>query len=135
MPGPDLEVTLSHLSVAGRYAAYALEIGGTSPVDVWKVCRVNVQEGKSRECAAAGQFPSPKGGVRNLVLTPKGTVAWITAGAEATPTVNDVFELRAGSRDPQHVASSATIDYRSLAAVPGRIYWLEGDGPRTVTAP
>jgi hypothetical protein len=69
-------------------------------------------------------------------VTPKGTVAWIMGGSIEFPTNRNnlnsriLCELPPGARTPVVVANSPTIEPRSLAVIPGRLYWLEGGTPR-----
>jgi hypothetical protein len=96
------------------------------------MCRLGEGMRKSHARASGGAFPSPEGGVRNVVTTPKGTVAWIAGGAEAAPTTEDVLVLAPGAKAPTLLAGATSIDPRSLAAVPGHLYWTEAGAARTV---
>jgi hypothetical protein len=136
--------------LAGRFAAYGLTLSaeryqGTSFTEA--VGRLNAQTGRRERFPANGAhgpgFGEKSPGVTDVVVTPKGSVAWIIDGSFQDPTRKTpvpgvvplgsraLYEVPAGSTMPILVAYNSTIDAKSLAAIPGHLYWAEGGTPRS----
>jgi hypothetical protein len=148
-------LTLERLALSGRYAAYALVRFGkyNGEGTYWKVLRLNVKAGRGEEvrsdfggprgeappeCSGGLPFTSP--GITDLVVTPKGAVAWIIGRKDYDPYASNprpnpssyrLCELTAGSRTPMLLANSGTIAPKSLATVSGHLYWTEGGTSRS----
>jgi hypothetical protein len=146
--GPSLE----GLALSGRFVAYALGLTaerypGTGTT--WAIGRLNVQTGRRERVPTDGEkgggFGEKSPGVTDVAVTAAGTVAWIDDGSFANPLPGTpnvlplgsraVFELAPGSKMPTPLAVSATIEPKSLAAIPGRLYWTEGGAARSTPVP
>ena len=132
--------------ISGEHLAYTLDnVGGqygyTS--DTWTISRLSPRTGRRFSVCAnpdaaeacesydAGRGPSLPG-VTDIVVTPAGSVAWITSGSElATSATYSVYELAADSTKPIQLASASGIEPKSLAAVAGHLYWTQTEGPRS----
>jgi hypothetical protein len=126
---PEADLRLTQLAVTGRFAAYAtvLFAGHEAENSVgWSVYRLNVQTGRREQVDASRKdaFGRHDPGVTGVVVTPKGTVAWI-AGVNTRPSTYKVFVLAPGSRTTVLLASATTIEPKSLAAIPGHLYWTD----------
>jgi hypothetical protein len=137
---PSVEITLTQLALTGRFAAFAtvLHAGTEAESSVgWSVYRLNVQTGRRDRLDAGGPedvFLPKAPGVTDVVVTAKGTAAWI-AGVNTRPVTYKVFELAAGSKKRVLLANAATIEPKSLSAAPGHLYWTEGGAARVAPAP
>jgi hypothetical protein len=149
-------VRLRLLALAGRFLADALEeCSKNSEACGWSIGRLNAQSGRD-ETASVSFVPSELGnpnhwcsgtpppralGVTDIVVSRAGTVAWIMGGSVDFPTNfgnlsrRTVCELKPGSKTPIVVASSPTIEPKSLAAIPGHLYWTEAGTPRMESIP
>jgi hypothetical protein len=127
---------LELLAVAERFAAYAIrDVGGVESYVSWKVYRLNVQTGRRDAVRASSRldtFNLQTPGVTDVVVTPTGTAAWIVGGAQDTPSTYQVFMLLPGSKSPALLASATTIEPKSLAGIPGHLYWTEAGTARSV---
>ena len=145
--GNGFECTcLARFALAGRFLGYAT-FGSTHEYQTadYSVARLNVQTGHredvsidpdvtslNRRCLGASLKFTAHSGVTTIVATAAGTVAWIMAEPlPAGPSV--VCEIPPGSNTPLVLAESKEIVPDSLALAPGRLYWIEGGVPRTVT--
>lgn len=145
---------LASLAVSGRFVAYALSLSAErypGEGSHWTVGRLNVQTGRNERVSTDGEQPSAFGpkspGVTDVAATPAGSIAWIDDGAFQSPLgpplpgngsvlpigSKAVFDLPTGSKVPAVLAVSPTIDPKSLAAIPGRLYWTEGNAPRSAS--
>lgn len=145
--------SLRGLALSGRFAAYGLQLNaerypgeGVS----YAIIRLNIQRGHRERVPANGPTGGRLGedslGLTDIVATPAGTVAWIIDGSflsdGKTPPPGSMpvplgskalWELPARSKTPTLLAFNPTIGSKSLAAVPGRLYWTEAGQPRTAT--
>jgi hypothetical protein len=153
--GDGLEQTqgvfLERLALAGRFVADASTSVGKETMYEgqigWSVSRLNVETGRqeharvpftpseldpNRRCN--GFVPEGAPGVTDIAVTANGTVAWIVGGSIDNNLRNlssrTVCELPPGSSVPLVVASDPSIRPKSLAAIPGHLYWIEGTTPR-----
>lgn len=141
---------LISLGLSGRYVAYALiEEGeryqGTG--STWAVVCLNAQSGH-HEFESLSFGPKSQG-VTDIVATPAGSVAWIEEGSFQNPMgpllpgdesvlppgSKAVFYLPYRSNAPQALAVSSTIVPKSLAAIPGHLYWTEDGAARSASIP
>ena len=142
---------LKRLALSGRFVADAMETCGKNECGGWSISRVNAQTGRNEEATVStatselenpnqhcvGAVPPGAPGVTDLIVTAKGTVAWIIGGSIEGPTnlknlgSRTVCELPPRSKTPLVVASSPKIEPRALAANGGHLYWLEGGVART----
>jgi hypothetical protein len=155
--GDNVETTrilkLKLLALAGRFVADATESCGKEGC-ASSVARLNVQTGRRERATpstASWELGNLNGkcvggppgalGVTDIIVTPSGTVAWIMGGSIEVPTnrvdlnSRTVCELPPKSSTPVVVASSTRIEPKTLAGIPGRLYWLEGGAPRTAVIP
>jgi hypothetical protein len=129
--GPTTGSVLGPVVVAGRFVDYATKGYDTGPWRLWSVWRLNAQTGRREFFPRVppphegDQFPARGAGVFSVVGTPAGGVAWILGGELSTPTILRVVDVAAGSRSPTVLASGPSIEARSLAVVPGHLYWSE----------
>jgi hypothetical protein len=138
----------AEVSVAGAFIAYGLLESKTGKYPgsgfAQAVYRLNVRTGRRERTPAAGAggtiFGEKSLGATDIVLTPAGSVAWIVDGSYNDPSnphtllplgSKTVLYLQPGSRTPTVLSTSATINPKSLAAIPGNLYWLEGQTART----
>jgi hypothetical protein len=149
--GGLLSPMLPGIVVSGRFAGYGI----INSVDRYtggfgeRVARVNVQTGREQgweanSKAGSGFLPNSPG-ITDVVATPAGSIAWIIDGSfddptgqtfEVTPPDSKVvYVVPSGSTTPVLVAYSAVIDPRSLAAIPGHIYWVEAGAAHIFGAP
>jgi hypothetical protein len=130
-------VSMGPFAVAGRFIGYSLEEGEKEGPSIWIVRRVDVATGRGESQPAEGGpgngFEPPNTGVADIVVTPAGTVAWITHGQTEHPSLYRVLELPAVSKMPVVLASATNIAPNSLAATPGYFYWTEGGVPRSAS--
>lgn len=122
------------IALAGRYVAFVKAKCPSSPGFPCeeRVVRVDVDTG--RRAILARPFM-----VSDLVLTTKGTAAWIEPsdcepqyGTPALACHAHAVVLERSST-PEVLASSSTIDPHSLALGTGHLYWTEGGQPREAT--
>ena len=139
-------------ALAGRFLSYGLQITAERyPGQGFEcaVARLNVQTGRRESFEAngaqGGGFGENSPGVTDVAVTPVGTMAWIIDGSYQDPVgphlpgpasvlplgSKTVYEILAGSKAPVALATSPTIDPKSLAAIPGHLYWTEGGAART----
>ncbi len=139
-------ISLKAFVISGEHLAYALDGGGGQygfTSDSWTISRLRPRTGRRFSVCAdpdapeacesyeAGRGPSLPG-VTDIVVTPAGSVAWITSGSElATSSTYSVYELAANSTKPIQLASTSSIEPKSLAAVAGHLYWTQTEGPRS----
>lgn len=121
------------------YLGYALRIVGSDTVDGWRVVRLNVRTGRKEEFApavpgGAGQYPFHDG-VLKVLVTPRGSLAWISLGEITDPTHYKVVALSAGASTPRLIASETTIEPESLAVSPGYLYWSQAGAPHSAPLP
>jgi hypothetical protein len=145
-------LTLERPAVAGPFVAYELVQFGryNGEGTIVKVFRLNAKTGRREQATEAGQpagegicdggLPFKAPGVTGMTVTPRGTVAWIIGGIVESPGVTNLRNYRVcillpGARVPIVAARGTSIAPRSLAAVPGYVYWSEGGSARSVTAP
>jgi hypothetical protein len=139
---------LKLLALARRFVADATESCGREGC-VSSVARLNAATGRNERAtpsSSPGELANPNQhcvggppegpGITDIGVTPKGTVAWIMGGSIEFPSNRNnlnsriLCELPPRARTPVVVANSPTIEPRSLAVIPGRLYWLEGGTPR-----
>jgi hypothetical protein len=139
-------------ALAGRFVSYGLQITAErSPGQGFEgaVARLNVQTGRRESFEAngaqGGGFGENSPGVIDVAVTPAGSTAWIIDGSYQDPAgphlpgpasvlplgSKTVYEVLAGSKAPVALATNPTIDPKSLAAIPGHLYWAEGGAART----
>jgi hypothetical protein len=149
---PEGTTLVGEVALTGRFAAYALALSaeryqGSGFTEA--VGRLNAQTGKRERIPANGAQGGGLGekspGVTDVAVTPKGSVAWILDGSFQNPIgpplpgnesvlplgSKALLEAPLEAKTPTVLAVSATIDPKSLAAIPGHLYWLEGGTPRT----
>ncbi len=141
---------LKGLDLSGRFVVCALGVAaerypGTGTG--WAVQRLNAQTGHrervSPDGVMSGSFGENSPGVTDVAVTPAGSIAWIDDGAFQNPLPGNggvlplgskaVFDLLPSAGVPAVLAVSPAIDPKSLAAIPGRLYWIEGGVPRTAS--
>lgn len=124
--------SLARIVLSGRYVAFVQSEGtetGSSAEPAEYVVRLNAGTGTRVRVPALG--------VADLALDPAGTLAWIikgfsrTVNGESRPNGSrTVLELPPGSKTPTVLATGPAIEPKSLAAVPGYLYWSEAGQPR-----
>ncbi len=123
----------------GMYAAFNAGVSDPT-LSTSYVCVVNLKTGKDRGfLAATGPGSNDLGGVRSLVLTANGSVAWIsqTSGVpnpstpQLIPTLTEVYVVDSFGR--RMIASSSAISPTSLALAGSTIYWLQGGVAQAAT--
>jgi hypothetical protein len=141
---------LISLGLSGRYVAYALVEEGDRYQETgssWAVVRLNAQSGHHE--SESLEFGPKSQGVTDIVATPAGSVAWIQEGSFQNPMgpplpgeesvlppgSKAVFYLPYRSNAPQALAVSPTIVPKSLAAIPGHLYWTEAGAARSASIP
>jgi hypothetical protein len=136
-------VNLGPFALSGEHVAYALDGGDGGygfSVDYWHIYRLNAKTGgKFSVCAYLAQAcegydrPGPPlPGVTVVVVTPAGSIGWITSGREeATASTFSVYELPAGSKTAKALASGTSIARKSLRARAGRLYWADAEGTQS----
>lgn len=143
---------LERLDLAGRFVGCALGLSaerypGTGTT--WAVERVNAQTGRRERVPTDGEkgggFGEKSPGVTDIVATPAGSLAWLNDGSFQNPLVplssgsllplgsKAVFELAPASKTPTAISVSSTIDPKSLAAVPGHLYWTDAGAARSTS--
>jgi hypothetical protein len=142
--------TLISLGLSGRYVAYALVEEGDRyqrTGSSWAVVRLNAQSGHHEFESLS--FGEKSQGVTDIVATPAGSIAWIEEGSFQNPMgpllpgdesllplgSKAVFYLPYRSNAPQALAVSLTIVPKSLAAIPGHLYWTEAGAARSASIP
>jgi hypothetical protein len=142
--------SLISLDLSGRYVAYALgEAAERYQGDgsTWAVVRLNAQTGHRESVSLS--FGEKSRGVTDIAATPAGSIAWIEEGSFQNPMgpplpgnesvlppgSKAVFDLPPGSSVPQALAVSTAIIPKSLAAIPGHLYWTEGGAARSTSIP
>jgi hypothetical protein len=132
-------IKLGELALSGRFVCYALETFTKEPQASVKVYRLNVQTGRRESAPAVGaeenEFPASARGVTDIAVTSSGTLVWIVGGTVLNPSLHKVMELPRGSSTAIAVASAATIEPKSLAAITGHVYWTEGGAARSAPIP
>jgi hypothetical protein len=145
--------TLELLAVSGRFVASATTSGGKETAyeekTAWSVARLDVKTGHAdiaRVPFTPGVSPNERcndfvperaPGVTDIAVTVNGTVAWIVGGSIDQPnnlrnlSSRTICELPPGSTVPIVVASDPSIRPKSLAAIPGHLYWIEGSTTRS----
>jgi hypothetical protein len=146
-PGPSL----GRLALAGQFAAYALVVYGKYNYEgtVWRMVRLNVKTGHrehaeddraegSGSCLGGIDYLSP--GITDVAVTPKGTTAWIIGDRPYSPylrnptpfpTTYAVCTVPPASRTVTRLATGFMIVPKSLAAILGHLYWIEGSTTRS----
>lgn len=120
---PDL-ADVAHVAVAGRYVAYTLIITNRTGM----AAGVAVVDARARRAVRRLPFDGEEAAdVGSLVVTAAGTVAWI---AERPTGLRRVWVARAKAV-PAVVGEGSDIDGASLALGSGRVFWMQGDTPRT----
>jgi hypothetical protein len=138
-------VLVQHLEISGRWVAYALRASGGDLPAFYSICVIDARAGHRTRVPAtlspSNTFDLPAG-VRAVVLTPRGSVAWtvdkdpIVSAAGSMPSGDfSLYTLPAGTRTPTLITSGTGLDPSSLAAAPGRIYWLTDDATMSTTLP
>jgi hypothetical protein len=146
---PEIELPV----INGTYAAAVLVRSGKYNEEgaLVSIERVDLRTGR-REITARptsapsegrcdGGSPYKAPGITDLLVTSKGTVAWIIGGIYDSVTQHPdlrnsrVCLLAPAARTPTVLAAGDTIDARSLAATPERLYWSEGGEPMTAPLP
>ena len=135
-------------AVSGRFVAYAIiTVPGRGPGTGFgeDVARLDVQTGDREWSPADGAggsgFVSGLPGVTDVVVTPAGSVAWVIeggapfVGGEESRGSKAILVLPAGATSSRLLSYSPTIEPKSLAAIPGHIYWLEAGVAHTFGAP
>jgi len=133
------------LQIAGRWVAYALRASGGDLPASYTISIVDARSGRKTRVPAtlspSSTFDLPAG-VRRVVLTPAGSVAWtIDKDPVIAPSGNlpsgdfSLYTLPAGTRAPTLIASGTGLDPDSLAVAPGRIYWISDGAPMSAAVP
>ena len=152
---PESGPSLGRFAIAGQFAAYALVVYGKYNYEgaVWRMVRLNVKTGHreraeddraegSGACLGGTDHLAP--GITDVAVTPKGTTAWVIGDRPYNPyqpnptpfpTIYTVCAVSPASKEPRVVASSPMIQAKSLAAIPGHVYWTEGSTPRSTAIP
>jgi hypothetical protein len=139
-------------AIAGDYVAVAVSTGegyngeGRS----WFIRRVDVRTRISEETHPStlggtsqgvchGGLPEGSPGVTDLVVTARGTVAWVIGGEDPTPGTGAgsyrVCVMGRSSTTPRLLAAAGSIAPHSLATAGGSLYWTEGTTARRVSVP
>jgi hypothetical protein len=132
-------LSLTHPALAGNWVAYGLIRSGKYNGEgaVFNVRRLNAMTGRREEARASacvGGLPFMSPGVTDMAVVPSGAAAWIIGEKEfdqfssnpsPSPAIYRVCELPSGSTAPLQLASGAAIQPKSLAAIPGQVYWKE----------
>jgi hypothetical protein len=140
-------------ALAGRFVAYGLQITAERYPGQGFECavgRLDAQTGHRERLEAngaqGGGFGEDSPGVTDVTVTPAGSMAWIIDGSYQDPVgphlpgaesvlplgSKTVYVILAGSKEPVVLATSPMIDPKSLAAIPGHLYWTEDGVARTV---
>jgi hypothetical protein len=140
-------IVVRNLQISGRWVAYALVAGDGRPpaVSFYSIYVLDARSGHKTRVPATLSPSSTfdfRTGVRSVVLTPAGSVAWtIDKDPIITPTSSlpsgdfSLYTLPAGTRTPTLITSGTGLDPTSLAAAPGRIYWISDGATMSAALP
>lgn len=122
--------------LGGRFVAYVVRNEERYPLtpgyedltrlDVKTRRRLNIDCRGPARC----EFAHGTVGITDLALLPDGAMAWIVRGGREAPDVYEVWELGKTATRPTKITTSEAVEPKSLALVPGHLYWTEGGEPR-----
>lgn len=123
--------------VAGTFAAINVRTCSLTHSDSG-IGLVNVRNGHVVFSARALTTPSLEGqtdGIRAIVVSPKGRLAWLAVRRAGTTVLNVEVRRRAHGPDRQSVLldSGADIDPRSLMRDGGRVVWVKAGAVRSAS--
>lgn len=73
--------------------------------------------------------------ITDFVLTPRGSVAWISERTEHGVLSQRAVHVAAPKGNPVSLDEGTTIDPRSLTLSQGTLAWSDGGAPRTASMP
>lgn len=124
---------LGSVTTRGQLVAYGLTVyGSENELEAkYELRLLDLRTGRlvvrAPAASAQGLDPSAADGVRRVVLTPRGAVAWVGADTSAAPTRFEVWVADAAGR--RRLAAGTEVVSNSLAVAGGAVTWLEGGVP------
>jgi hypothetical protein len=118
---------VGHLDAAGRWLGHSVHTS-TKEFDSDVACRLDLRTGEHM-CSSSGP-------VRDLGITPSGSLAWIAEDPlDGYHSCCGVYALRAGEQKQVQLDDGPDIDRDSLAVARHVAYWTKAGEPQSATMP
>jgi hypothetical protein len=138
---PEEGTTVRRVALAGRYVAAAVQSSNNDAPLSWAVLLYDVR-GRTLTAVNGGlltasNFTAKDRGITGLVVSAKGSAAWIVAPPAASGASAAVMVATPNTVHGQAtvVAEVPTIDLASLATDGRRVYWTEAGQPHVEALP